>query len=446
MSVFLLNRSPEPAETGVPIDEEIFLEIVDDSGADIDLSATQVYLASEGGGEVLAFDAGVFQPGFNGPNSATSSFATGIRRIRIDVQSAFVSLEEFTVHVLSANDDGTPVTLDATYTFFVEDLTAPVVLTAEGRDLQVVRVTFDEPVLQVAAANADDSLNPANYAFTRLTAPSVSVVATSVAAVSGSTVDVTVDIELSPGRQYRVNVANVEDLKGNAVAAPFDFALFIAFEPPEPATRDFCLYEMLPLMNRLEDRSGDLAKFIAVLQEPVDLLLYDIDQFIDILDPDTAPEQYVNAMLADLCAPFSFIPSLALVDKRRLIHVLLDIYKLKGTCVGIIDAVRFFLGLEVDCDEFIDGETLILGESELGSDGTDGDWVLGASAGFLLYSFTITSVITLTQDQKDKITEIVEFMKPAHTHFLGFVEPTAPVIIDHLELGLSELGVEWELH
>jgi hypothetical protein len=37
-------------------------------------------------------------------------------------------------------------------------------------------------------------------------------------------------------------------------------------------------------------------------------------------------------------------------------------------------------------------------------------------------------------------------MKPAHTHFLGFVEPVAPVIVDHLELGISELGVEWTLH
>jgi len=37
-------------------------------------------------------------------------------------------------------------------------------------------------------------------------------------------------------------------------------------------------------------------------------------------------------------------------------------------------------------------------------------------------------------------------MKPAHTHFARLVGPVIPAMIDHLELGLSQLGETWELH
>lgn len=456
MSIFLLNRSPEPAELNVPVDEEVFLEVVDDSGADINLNVTQVYLASEGGSEVLAFDAGTFQPGFNDTNSATSSVATGIRRINIDVFAKFNSQETITIRVISANNAATPEFFDETYTFVIEDLTAPIVTEAAARELTVVRVTFDEAVLQVSAANSDDSLNPSNYTFARQEAPSVSVVAESVVAVSASIVDVTTDIPLSPAKLYKLTVANVADLKGNAVAAPFDFVVFTSFEPVEPADRSFVLYEMLPLVNRQEDISEDLSKFVSCLQEVTDLLLADIDGFPDITDPDTAAEQYVDAMLFDLGNPFNFVASLSLVDKRRLIRVLLDIYKQKGTCIGIQNVIRFFLGVEVECDEYIDDDVWILGEGELGgvsglpvpapAEDEPGECTLGPSTQFLLYAFTLVVQEVLTATQTELITEIVEYMKPAHTHFMGIVEPTQPATIDHLELGMSELGVDWELH
>ena len=447
MSLFLLNRSPEPGEVGVPVDEHVFLEVVDDGGADVDLTALQVWIASEGGPEVLAFDAGVFQPGFAGSASYTASGGLGIRRVQVDLQSLLQSLEEVTVHVTATNDAGIPEMLDQSYSFFVEDLTPPVLVSAEALGLQLIRVTFDEPVVQADAAATGDALNPANYALARLTAPSVDVIVTSVETVTPTVLDLTTDIPLSPGRRYRLTSSGVEDLIGNAVAPPFDHVEFVAYSPPRPADREFVLIDLLAQVNRDEDVTEDLAKFTACLQEVTDLVLYDIDRWADsLLDPDTAEEQYLDAMLADLGNPFPFVASSSAVDKRRLIRVLVDIYRLKGTEKGVVDTVRFFLGLEVDVDEFIDGAVMLLGESELGSDGTDGEWVLGASAQATLYSFVVVSPVTLTDDQKDKIGQIVEFIKPGHTHFLGFVEPTAPIVIDHLELGLSELGLNWELH
>jgi len=442
MSLFLLNRSPEPSETNVPVDEEVFLEVIENTGEDVDLSSTMVWLASEGGPEVLAFDGSSgtpFQPGFDGPNSTTANPLLGIRQIRIDVSALWNSLETVTVHVVSASTATIPVLLDTTYTFTVEDLTPPLVLSASARGLQQVRVFFDEPL-------GTSALEAANYTLTRLEGPAVEAEVVSVVLVSPSTFDVTTDIPLSPGRRYRVTVLDVEDLFGNLVAAPFNAATFEAFIPAEPADREFDLYRLLPVMNRQEDVREDLLKFVACLQETTDLLLYEVDRWADIIDPDLADLQYVDAMLADLGNPFPFAESLSLIDKRRLALLLVPIYRSKGTEVGIVNAIRFFLGLEVTIDEYIDTTSMTLGESELGETGSDGEWILGPSTSFLRFAFVVVAEVVLTQEQRDRIEDIVEYMKPAHTHYLGTVEPTAPVVIDHLELGLSELGVTWELH
>ena len=41
---------------------------------------------------------------------------------------------------------------------------------------------------------------------------------------------------------------------------------------------------------------------------------------------------------------------------------------------------------------------------------------------------------------------IVEYLKPAHTHFVDLVEPLPPVLPNHWELGLSDLGETTDLH
>lgn len=433
----LINTTPEADEVEVAASTTISLDIADLDGGAPDLAATQVYVQTNDGPEVLAFDAGTFQPGFAGPASATSAPQADVRRVTIDLTLALDSEMVVRVHVLSASTLG--ATLDTTYAFTVADTSPPQLLAATATGLQTVELEFNEDVLQVSAGNTNDALNPANYVFTRLTAPAVDVVVASVAVLTTGAVVLTTDIPLTPGASYQLVASNLEDLLGNPITAPFNMAVLAGFELPVPEGRAFSLLELVPEMNRQEDVTGALAAFLGILQEPTDLLLYDIDNFQDILDPDIASDGWVDAMLADLGNPFTF--ELELIDKRRLLRVLVDIYKQKGTCVGIQNAIRFFVGVEVTCDEYNSGDTWELGVSELGEGS-----ILGPSSQFLLYSFTVVSPIVLTQVQRDEITEIVEYMKPAHTHFLGLIEPTIPDIIDHLELGLSELGETWELH
>ena len=54
--------------------------------------------------------------------------------------------------------------------------------------------------------------------------------------------------------------------------------------------------------------------------------------------------------------------------------------------------------------------------------------------------------VPLSDAVRRQIHAIVDYLKPAHTHFVDLIEPGVPLTFDHWELGVSELGVESELH
>jgi phage tail-like protein len=430
----LASRNPEPGATGVPKASNIDLTLIaTTAAATITLASTSVYVDG-----VLAWQNGVFQAGFTGPGSTAGAVAgpSAMYRIVIDPLVDFVSEATVSVRVVSATSSG--ATLDTVYTFQVEDLTAPRVVSAQATGHTTVLVSFDEAVKLLDASAADDALRPGNYAATPLDVPAVTPTVTLVRAVTDRVVELTLSTRASLGRRYRVTVTGVEDTEGNAVQAPFNTADFVAPACPKPEGRDFDLYKMLPQMNRREDETKDLEKFAACLQEVTDVLLCEVDRFADALDPDTAPEDIVDAMLADLGNPFAF--DLTLSEKRQLVRLLVPLYKQKGTDPGIRNAVRVFLGFDVTLTPYL-GEGLSLGEAELGV-----DWVLGPSSSFMRYAFDVNVAFTLTAEQRARLRTIVKYMKPSHTHLVNIVEPTAPTVVDHLELGLSELGVTWELH
>jgi phage tail-like protein len=196
---------------------------------------------------------------------------------------------------------------------------------------------------------------------------------------------------------------------------------------------------MLPKHNRRDDQTGDLWRFIACLQEVADLLLADVDAWTDIFDLERAPEGFLDLILQDLGNPFPF--ELDALGKRRLASVLVEMYQQKGTAKGIQNAVRFFLGIEIAAISAFASDALVLGESELGV-----DWILGPSDRFALYAFNVEVGRILADVERRRLRSIVEYLKPAHTHFVDLVEPVPVVEPDHWELGLSELGVTTDLH
>jgi phage tail-like protein len=160
-------------------------------------------------------------------------------------------------------------------------------------------------------------------------------------------VDLTLDYEQSPDAGYQLTATGVVGVIGTFytdATAGTPVALFTGYRPARPIGRRFDLLTMLPERNVADDATNDLHNFIACLQDLTDLALSRVDVFTDIWDYDLCPVEYLDAILYGLGNPFAFV--LTDVNKRRLASVLIAIYKQKGTEVGIINALRFFLGVE----------------------------------------------------------------------------------------------------
>jgi phage tail-like protein len=413
----LINRNPGPGETNVPIDSTLTLDLIDSGSAGIDTGATRVWVDG-----LLAFD-GAPVP----PLAATVNQSPDSLRLALTPAVPWPSLARVTVRVVSRTAGGGNA-LDESYSFSVEDRVAPRLASALAISQRQVRLTFDEPVEASSAAISIASVG----------APAMLVGVIGVE-VEGNRLVVTLDREMTPDVEHEVQVLGVTDLAGNGVLSPFDTAQFKGFRPAPPAARRFDLWQMLPKHNRRDDTTGDLLRFISCLQEVTDLLLADLDRWPDIFDLERAPEPFLDLILQDLGNPFPF--ELDVRGKRRLAAVLVEMYRQKGTAQGIKNAVRFFLGIDIVAITAFNADTLVLGESLLGV-----DWVLGPSDRFAKYAFNVVVARILTPTERKHLRAIVEYLKPAHTHFVDLVEPFPPVVPDHWELGLSKLGQSTDLH
>lgn len=198
------------------------------------------------------------------------------------------------------------------------------------------------------------------------------------------------------------------------------------------------LWQQLPNHHRRTDESGDLARFISCLQSVTDQWLESIKRWPEIFDLERASEPFLDLILKDLGNPFLF--QLDLSGKRRLAAVLVEMYRQKGTAPGIANAIRFFMGHEVTVVAYAD-DSLVLGQSELNC-----DFCLGPGGRFPLYAFDVVVSRELTVEERAQLRAIVEFMKPAHTHFVNLVEPIKAPLYEHWELGISDLDENCALH
>ncbi|RJS13383.1 phage tail protein [Corallococcus sp. H22C18031201] len=421
----LLNRSPGPGEEDVPVDSALELELVDVGTDGISRTATRVWVDG-----VLAFAGGdsvEVQPAFAGPLAEVAQTADTLRVV-LHPATPLASQASVSVRVVSATAGGAHL-LDETYTFRVEDRTAPRLVGALAVGQKFVRLAFDEDVRVP---------HTARFAFTARGAPAVPVAALG-AAAAGALVHLVLDTEMTPDVLYEVLVDGVTDAHDNPVRAPYHRATFAGLRPAQPPARHFQLWDMLPGHNRRDDVTGDLFRFISCLQEVTDLLLADLDAFPDVFDLERAPESFLDAILQDLGNPFAF--ALDVLGRRRLASVLVDMYRQKGTALGLRNAIRFFLSIEVQAISPFASDTLVLGESELGV-----DWVLGPSERFARYAFNVQVERPLSPMERQRLRALVEYLKPAHTHFVDLLEPLPPLLPEHWELGLSELGETSNLH
>lgn len=213
------------------------------------------------------------------------------------------------------------------------------------------------------------------------------------------------------------------------------------------------------------DDTGDQNRFInEVLKPTLALLLAEADRWKAQIDPDTADENTVNAMLRDLGNPFEVAFGQPLERRRQLVRLLVPIYRAKGSAGALQDVVRTITGINAtvvfpatilswDLGVDVIGDTPANPPVPPNLNLTDFAF-LGSSPGFNRYSFQIEVDQALSQEEREILEEIIKLVKPAHTHFVGFLEPGALDPIDHWELGLSALhdgispllGDEIDLH
>ena len=358
------------------------------------------------------------------------------------------SEEVVPVRVVSQDDGGPVDTLDETYSFTVEDYVLPTVVSASAEGPETVRVTFSEGMLASAASGATDALNPSLYtlAYSQSDAniAAVSASVTAVSQVSATVYELTTDIPLTFWKTYTVTAEGVADdsAAGNVTASPNASASFTAWAPPDwPDRRSFDFYEMFSDHDHTQDVSGDLEKTCSIMQDVIDVMLWKVSAFSDIWDVDDAPIEHVRAMLADLGNPFDI--DFTEAQERKLLELLVPIYKQKGTEAGIINLARFFAGLEIT--DIVPGleDTWILGDEDMGLLGVT--TVLAPSSSASRFSFNVIVDRALTSSETSILEEIIRKMKCVHEHAY-IVEPADPDHVDHWELGLSEIGFNTYLH
>lgn len=222
--------------------------------------------------------------------------------------------------------------------------------------------------------------------------------------------------EPTPNIVYDLELVRIADAAGNEIVSPFTYN---SWQLQSPEGRSFDLWEnTIPEYNKDQDDTRDLERLVRCIDEAAKVMLDDVDRFGWLFDPYLVPDHLLDTVLGHLGNPFAFAAGLTPDRKRDLITVLVRIYKLKGTDLCLEQAISFFLGKSASVVPWdIPTDTWTLGESELGYDTN-----LGPSRSFVRYSFFLEHADSLSNTEKDIIRQIVDFAKPAHTHFIGFMQ------------------------
>jgi phage tail-like protein len=278
-------------------------------------------------------------------------------------------------------------------------------------DLRHVWIQFNASVDPFA-------LQPSPYTFIAQSVPSFNPTVKSARYINGkgivlnSLVELYLENDLSPGVTYELDILAF-------TGVPDSTASFVAFAPNWPPTRSMFLWDYVPTINKAEDTSEHLERFILCIQDQLDTTLSAIDNWTNILDLDHAPEAYLDLMLLDLGNPFAF-ESLTEGDKRALLGMLVKMYQLKGTDPGIKAAVRFFMGFDSQISLFRSSGSL-LGSHTVPIDLLNDSFVLGGGGP---HDFALTVATTdpagraLTALESSRIGKIVDVVKPVMSRFV----------------------------
>lgn len=429
--IVITAHDPPVGDTNVAPDETIQFTVVDVAGVPL----TDVFARVDNRLVARWVGTGAFTPSFVAPGWTVLAVPLdiGITSYRLTRAIPFTSEKIVVVEVTATNADSFTRAFSWIYT--VADTAGPRLIAAAGTGVREVRLTWNEAV-------SDTALVADAYTLALESAPPGFVPEIlDVERAAPDAIVLVLDQPLTPGATYRVIVAgSVEDVNGNAIAAPDDTLTFVPFVSDlTPSARVVSLYRELPEAERESDESGELELMCGVLDELYRMLVGMIDEWPNIVaDPDTATEPFLDLMLAELGNPFGWL-DLTVEQKRLLVRMLLEVYASKGSGPGIVGTVRLLLGLNVRLHVYA-WAPAALGDAIIGD-----SWILGSSTQADLYTFEVRCERVLTAQERHALDLVVDYMKVAHEHH-RIVEPTEIVVLDHWQLGFSHLGSETLLH
>lgn len=243
-------------------------------------------------------------------------------------------------------------------------------------------------------------------------------------------IEVAFDDQQTARADYEINVANLvfggPDMEATALP-------FVGYQPSQVVRGSLHLWNEVGTIHRQDDiGTGELLALFTALQETLDRMLEDVDAFtVDTLDIETMRRDFLPILLWDLGNPFAF--DLTPYEQRKLAGVLVNMYRQKGTCVGIRNAVRFFVGVElVGCSNAWTDTWRLHGGSypstivpQGGPYKLDDNARLGPGTRTEIESFWLLHPTpgSITADQLAQIAAIADYMKPAASRYLGVRAP-----------------------
>lgn len=181
----------------------------------------------------------------------------------------------------------------------------------------------------------------------------------------------------------------------------------------------------------------DIKRFLTVIEEFVVRCVGEIELLPELyMNPEMIPDKWVGLKLQDWGIDLKCL-NLNDTQKRRLLHGVIPIvYRQKGTIPGIVNLIRFLLGIEVIVQliDVLPENVWIMGESIMGETTEIG---IDDPYSFLL----IQSLVDLTDVQVANMLCIANYMRVGGTEVLLDYPNKVELIEQYWVIGHEVLGI-----
>jgi phage tail-like protein len=174
------------------------------------------------------------------------------------------------------------------------------------------------------------------------------------------------------------------------------------------------IYDALPARYRAQDKTGFLMRLISLFGD----MLVECEDKIECIHDQLSPERAGPEFLPWLSSwvALSLDETWSVEKRRQLIREVLDLYRWRGTIRGIRRFVEIYTGLVPDIVEPFKTFWRVGVRSTVGEDTR----VSAPDRDPHCFSVIVNSFEVLTAQEKQKVIDIVEREKPAHTKVIHY--------------------------